>query len=230
MSSLPELAADLEFRDAAVAAEIGRVRGLADGARTIAGRVEEIARLLEGAPAEHAGIDRSEAGAQAGLRVAETELSTADALVARLEAAGRTGQDLANARRDLAHVHEVARDADARVERLALRRADLAETERAAQAEIPVLVARAQAIAGRLVEVPRVSVSGRVPPEPTLPGLIDWAARVHVALLVVRGQLDVERDRLVREANEFGSVVLGEELAGSSVQLVGKRVRTVLAG
>jgi len=36
---------------------------------------------------------------------------------------------------------------------------------------------------------------------------------VHVALLVVRGQLDVERDRLVREANELGSVVLGEELA-----------------
>ena len=100
---------------------------------------------------------------------------------------------------------------------------------RAASAEIPELIAQAQALARQLADIPLVSTSGRLLPEPTLAGIVEWAARVHVALLVVRGQLDVERDRLVREANELGSVVLGEELAGSSVELVGRRVRTALA-
>ncbi|MEP6893163.1 MAG: hypothetical protein ABI927_05220 [Gaiellaceae bacterium] len=230
MSSVLELAADLELRDAAVAAEIGRVSRLADDAKAIGAGAEAIGALLDGLPAECVGADRSEADARAGCSTAEAELATAEALVARREAAGRTGQDLASARRDLIRAQEAAHDAAARLRRAALRQAVLADSERAARAKLPELVAQARSVAGELADVPRVSSSGRVKPETTLAGLVGWAVRVQTALLVVRGQLDVECDRLVREANELGSLVLGEQLGGSSVELVGKRVRAVLAG
>ena len=230
MTSLLELAADLERRDAAAAAEIDRVGRLAVGAKEIAARAEAIGALVDSAPAEHAAMDRAEAEAMALCRAADADLAAAAEVVAKLEAAGRTGHDLAGARRDLGRAQEAARDAGARADRIACTRATLAESERAARADVPNLVAQARAIARELAELQRVSASGRALPEASVDGLVDWASRVHVALLVVRGQLDVERDRLVREANELGSVVLGEELAGNSVELVGRRVRKVLAG
>ena len=229
VTSLLELAADLERRDVAVADEIDRVGRLADGAKEIAARAEAIGALLGSAPAEHAAMDRAEAEALARRGIADADLAAAAAAVARLEAAGRKGHDVADAQRDLGHAQVAARDVSARVDRITCTRATLVKSERAARADISKLIAEAQAIAGQLADLPRVSASGRVSPDSTLDGLSEWAARVHVALLVVRGQLDVERDRLVREANELGSVVLGEELAGNSVEQVGRQVRTVLA-
>ena len=230
MTSLLELAADLERRDAAVAAEIDRVGRLAQRAKEVAARADAIRALLESAPAEQAAADRAHADALELRRTADADLVAAEAVVARLAAAGRGGQDVAGARRDLDHAQEAVRDAGARIDRIACTLAALAKAERAARADVPNLVAEARGIAGELADLPRVSASGRGSPEPTLDGLVEWAARVHTALLVVRGQLDVERDRLVREANELGSVVLGEPLAGNSVELVGRRVRTMLAG
>jgi hypothetical protein len=230
VTSLLDLTADLERRDAVVAAEIDHVARLAAGAREIAARAEAIGALLDSAPSEHAALDRAEAEALVLRYVAEADLATASAVVAKLEAAGRDGHDVAEARRDLGHAEVAARDAVARVERIACTRATLVKSEHAAKADLPTLVAEAQAVAGRLAELSRVSASGRAVPEPSLAGLVEWAARIHAALVVVRGQLELERDRLVREANELGSVVLGEPLAGNSVALVGRRVRTVLAG
>ena len=226
MTSLLELAADLERRDVAVATEIDRASTLADGAKEIASRAQAIGALLDNAPTEHAAMDRAEAEALALRSVADADCAAA---VAKLEAAGQKGHDVADAQRDLGHAQVAARDAAARVDRIICTRATLVRSERAARADISNLIAEAQAIAGQLADLPRVSASGRVSPESTLDGLVEWAARVHAALLVVRGQLDVERDRLVREANELGSVVLGEELAGNSVEQVGRQVRTVLA-
>jgi hypothetical protein len=44
----------------------------------------------------------------------------------------------------------------------------------------------------------------------------------------VRGQREQERERLVREANELGGSALGEQLAGSSVALVRRRLEEAL--
>ena len=230
MTSPLELAADLERRDAAVAAEIDRVVGLADGAKAIGSRAAATRALLASAPAEHAALDRAEAEALDLRRAVDADLAAAAAAVATLEAAGRKGQEVADAQRDLGHAQVAARDAVARVDRIAYARQTLLRSERAVRADVPNLVAEAEAVAGRLAELSRVSASGRALPGSSEDELVGWAARVHAALLVVRGQLDVKRDRLVREANELGSVVLGEELAGSSVELVGRRVRTMLAG
>jgi hypothetical protein len=221
---LLELAAELELRDAAVAAQIERVARLADGAKEIAARADAIAALLANAPAEYAAMDRAEAEAFAQRRAADVDLAAA---VANLETASRGG---AETQRDLGHAQDAVRDATARVDRIACTRATLVKSEGAARADVQNLVTQAEDIAGQLAELSRVSESGRTLPEPTLDGLHAWATRVRAALVVVRGQLDVERDRLVREANELGSVVLGEPLAGNSVELVGRRVRTMLAG
>jgi chromosome segregation ATPase len=230
VTSLLDLTADLERRDAVLAAEIDSVSKLADGAKEISARAEAIDALLESSPAEHASLDRAEAEALALRELAEADLAAASALVSRLAATGRDAHAVAEARRDLEHAEVAARDAVARVERIVCMRAALVKSEHAAKSDLPNLVAEALALAGRLAELSRVSASGRAVPEQSLGGLVEWAARVHAALVVVRGQLDVERDRLVREANELGSVVLGEPLAGNSVALVGRRVRTVLAG
>ena len=224
MTSLLELAADLERRDSAVAAEIDRVARLADGAKEIAARADAIGVLLGSAPTEHAAMDRAEAEAFAQRRAVDVDLAAA---VANMKTAGR---GVVEAQRDLGHAQDAVRDAVARVDRIACTRATLVKSEGVARADIPNLGVDAKEIAARLAELSRVSESGRALPEPTLDGLHTWAARVRAALVVVRGQLDLERDRLVREANELGSVVLGEQLAGSSVELVGQRVRTMLAG
>ena len=85
MTSLLELAADLERRDAAIAAEIDRVGRLADGAKEIAARADAIGALLANAPAEHAAMNRAEAGALDLRQVAEHDFKLAAAAVARLD-------------------------------------------------------------------------------------------------------------------------------------------------
>jgi hypothetical protein len=63
--------------------------------------------------------------------------------------------------------------------------------------------------------VPRVSDAGGADPGASLDDLVEWGARVHAALFVVRGGLELERERVVREANELGAAVLGEPVAAS---------------
>ncbi len=76
----------------------------------------------------------------------------------------------------------------------------------------------------------RVSASGRDVPGDTLGELPGWAARVRAALFVVRGQLEGERERVVREANELGASVLGDPVTGASVALVRRRLEQTLGG
>ena len=70
----------------------------------------------------------------------------------------------------------------------------------------------------------RVSDSGRTPPGETLPELAAWADRVGAALLVVRGGLVAERERLLREAGELAAAALGEPLYGASVSMLRRRL------
>jgi hypothetical protein len=51
---------------------------------------------------------------------------------------------------------------------------------------------------------------------------------VHAALFVVKGGLETERERVVREAGELGAAVLEEPPVGASVSLVRRRVEDAL--
>jgi hypothetical protein len=56
-----------------------------------------------------------------------------------------------------------------------------------------------------------------------LADLAAWGDRVQTALLVVRGGLVAERERLLREAGELAAA-LGEPLPGASVASVRRRL------
>jgi hypothetical protein len=60
--------------------------------------------------------------------------------------------------------------------------------------------------------------AGRVPDVPPFDGsVIEWAARAHADLFVAAGQIDVQRERVIREANELASMLLGEQTYGATV-------------
>jgi chromosome segregation ATPase len=48
--------------------------------------------------------------------------------------------------------------------------------------------------------------------------LVEWASQAHAALFVAAGQIDVERERVIREANELASMLLGEPTYGSTIK------------
>jgi len=122
------------------------------------------------------------------------------------------------------HSREVAADAAAHIERVADSQRRLLGDEQAARGEATLLAREAADTATAVSELPRVSDTGRTQPGETLAELAAWADRVGAALLVVRGGLVGERERLLREAGELATAALGEPLYGASVSMVRRRL------
>jgi hypothetical protein len=80
--------------------------------------------------------------------------------------------------------------------------------------ELPEVEARAASLAN---EIP-----GADPPGPD--GLVEWASRTHAAIFVAMGQVDVRRERAIREANELATSLLGEPTYGSTPEQALARV------
>ena len=74
--------------------------------------------------------------------------------------------------------------------------------------------------------VPRATNSAE--PGATLDDIEEWGARVRSALFVARGTLETERERIVIEANALGTAVLGENLGGTSVAVIRRRLEESL--
>jgi chromosome segregation ATPase len=223
------LAAEIERRDAEVAATLENVIDLSGRADEIRARGERLHRFLDGAPAELAAIDRVEAQARDALAAAVEALAAAERRIAAVVAGRRVSSDARlEAEHELERSREIADEAATRLERLGRERVAQVEAEAAARAAASALSSEASDVVLRIRHVPRVSQSGREGPARGLAGLSDWAGRVHAALFVVRGQLEGERDRLVREANELGGSVFGEQLAGATIALVRRRLEEAL--
>jgi chromosome segregation ATPase len=199
-------------RDTELATRAGQVRELDAQVAVIRTRAEAIDGFFVSYPDEE--TQRRETAATAEneltrrrdeLAVAERELATARDPESRERAASAVTRA-----RDHVHVAEV---------RLDRARAAAAELEREASdltVEVPQLEARARAIAAR--------VDG-VPPAPTgVRELVEWASRAHAELFVAAGQLDAQRDRVIREANELATMLLGEPTYGSTVAQLAERV------
>src|SRR6478752_8371180 len=114
---------------------------------------------------------------------------------------------------------ELARRAVARAEdhlsvaEIALGRAstDAAQLEREAadwQRELPLLEDRARQLSADLRDVEA--------PGSGAPALIAWASHAHASLFVAVRQLEAERERVIREANELASALVGEPTYGST--------------
>jgi chromosome segregation ATPase len=214
------LAADIERRDGDVAAALGLVAHLSRRAEDIRVRCEELQLFLDSVPGELARLERSEAEARDAAATAAAALAEIEK-----EAVAHRTDDVEQA---LESARRTATESAARHRHVVDEQAALRETETLSRSEIAELVRQAVEVAHRIEYVPTVSQSGREPPGETLAELAEWGRRVHAALFVVRGQLEAERDRLIREANELAGAVLGEQLAGSSVALVRRRLEEAL--
>jgi len=224
-------AAELQRRDDAVAEAIASVGDLLARANVVRARATGIREALVALPTELASVDETEAEARRREELARVDLAEAERRLEDATRSRRAGEDaVAQARREVTRAREGLADAGARVRRVLAQREALVDSGRVLQAEAEGLAVVARDIAARIRQTPRVSESGREEPGTTLPELEEWGARVHAALFVVRGGLEGERERIVVEANTLGAAVLGEQLAGSSVTLVRKRLEGHLQG
>jgi len=87
-------------------------------------------------------------------------------------------------------------------------------------AELERLAAHARAIAAELGDAPAPGDGPRA--------LVEWASRTRAAIFVAAGSIDTQRERVIREANELGSLLLGEPTYGSTVAQVRARVDATL--
>jgi chromosome segregation ATPase len=191
LRGLADLDAELSERAAALRERDGRIAA-------IRGRAEAIDAFFAAYPEE-------EGRRSAELREAQEEIA-------------HRREELADAERRLAEVqddearihaeHTVARALDhITVAESRSQRAEFAydALERDASArphELNELEARARAIP----DVPPLGSS-----------LVEWASHAHAELFVAAGQIDVQRERVIREANELATMLLGEPAYGATV-------------
>ena len=202
----------LARRDEHLAAEAERLRELD-------GQVAAVRTAAEAVDAFFAAYPEEEARRRSAVSDAEGELERrrAQLRAAEGELAAAADED---ARAHAEHAVERGRDhvavAEAALERA---RAAAQELERDA-ARLPTDVPRLEQKAGAIAdEVPHV------PPAPTGPrALVDWASHAHAQLFVAAGQLDAQRERVIREANELASMLLGEPTYGSTVAQLAERI------
>ena len=182
---------ELELRDAASAAAIEAAAAVERSLEELRARAASTAELLARLPGERERAERARSEAAAEL----------DAARAGLDAAGAEDADAARAALGLAERRlEDAEGAAAAVEREA----------GAAEAERGCVDADALAAAERLGRLERVHEVE--PPRPGLAGALDWTSRARAAVFVVRSGLEQERERIVREAEELGVALLGEQV------------------
>lgn len=207
----------LAERDRELAAALGELRALDEEVEAVRGRAAEIEAFFASYAAEEARRRAETAEAQAELerRLAEQQRSTAE-----VEAA-RDDEERAAAQR------RAARAAD-RVEteqtRLTRARQAVAEFERTAEVlpgELAELEVRARRVSQAVPEVPS-SPSG--PRE-----LVEWASQARARLFVTAGRLETERERVIREATELGTALLGEPVYGATAEQVQQRVEATAA-
>ena len=184
--------------DAELAESASTLRELDGTVATIRGRAEAIDAFFAAYP-------EAETNRGAELKEAQEEL------LRRRDELAAAQRTLAEAHEDEARIHAehaVARALDhiaVAEDRLARARSAHDELERDAAAlprELDELEVRARAIPG----VPRFGSS-----------LIEWASHAHAELFVAAGQIDVQRERVIRESNELASMLLGEPTYGATV-------------
>jgi small-conductance mechanosensitive channel len=214
---------ELEQADAEVAATLAELDELAGEVEEVRARALTLDRQLARLPAARERLEAAAAAADRAVAARRAELEAAE----RLEAEAREGGEdrgRATAR------HAVVRAADAlgMAERAAAgARGELDRTLReaeAAQAETPVLLARAERLAHQLGSRPRLAAEAGASPPGDLSGLGEWASAARAALFVARGSLASERDAVIRQANELGALVLGETITASSTADVARRI------
>jgi hypothetical protein len=195
---------DLSGRDAALTARAAEFRTRDAEVAELRRRAEAIDAFLATFAQEHERRRTAVAAALGELAGRHDELKQAEAELARSrdEDARFHGQHAVNR----AHDH------------IAIATKNLARAETV----VAELQRDAATVPDELAELERRSgagVSGAL-------ALIDWASREHAELFVAAGQIDAQRELVIREANELASMLLGEPTFGTTVAQALARVES----
>ena len=214
---------DLECEDERISGEIASLDSLASEAEILRLRVLDVVSFLERLPDERERfgeeidhLDRDMAAALTAHEQARVELAVAERddnderLAAALRFERRAG--------DLVSVVE-RKSAQARAEEKAFER-----TATKVESEVPGFTKWAARLAEDLSGRSRISSELAIDSPSQLADVAPWSERARAAILVARAGLATERDSIVRQANEVGSVILGEPLGTSSTSVVRNRV------
>jgi chromosome segregation ATPase len=194
----------LANRDAELAAQAARLRELDASVAELRAAAEAVDLFFARYPAEDTA--RREA-----VHAAESELED------RRDQLREAESTLAEASDDVAHSHaqhavDRARDhitvADAALARARAAHDELEREAAALPSRVPDLEEQAAAIAAEVPDIP--------PPGEGPRALAEWASRTHAELFVAAGQIDTQRERMIREANELASMLTGEPTYGST--------------
>jgi hypothetical protein len=221
------LVRELERADEEVAALLTELDELFARVETLRRRALELEAFFARLPAERTAAGRA---VQETQRAAAEADETAARAAAELGAAEASGKDerIAAARR-----FEIrARDAASTAARLAseARAAAASLEERAAgsEQEAAGLGEEARELAAALRERPGLATEAGLDLGAGLAGVSKWAAQARAALLVARTALAADRDAVIRQANELGSLVLGEPLGATAAAAVARRLEREL--
>ena len=224
-SELVSLAAELERRDAGIARELDALADVGERAGAVRTRAAELRSALERLPDELAELTRRVESSTAEANAARQELAHAVERLEALTRARRRKQDeLDRAEREETTARQLLADAETEVARVRQQTEALCASEPDLRQETATLVHDAEGIAAELARLPRISEAEDLGPGETLEALEQWALLVRSAVLVARGTLEAERERIVVEANELAAAALGESLGASSVALVRRRL------
>jgi chromosome segregation ATPase len=199
-----------------------RDRELADGAdrlRALDGQVAAVRARAEAIDRFFAAYPEEERRRRAELHAAESELERRRAQYAEAQRELESARDAEageRARHAVVRAEDHVSVATAARERAAASAAELERDASAFPEEVQRLEDRARAVA---------TESGDVPPTPKgVRELVAWASHAHAELFVAIRQLEGERERLIREANELATNLLGEPTYGSTVAQLAERV------
>jgi chromosome segregation ATPase len=214
---------ELEDTDEKLSAAEADLDELAAEVELVRLRAAELGEFLARVPAEQERLDaqRTEAELQAAPALQAREKADQSLAVAEQ---GRSGEAVAEARRAVVRARDALRMADRRVSELDEESAKLEDAAADAIREAAELEARARHLAAAFREHPRLIEQAASDPPPGLAGVVEWGSAARAALFVARGGLGFEREAVIRQANELGSVLLGDPLLATRPATVRRRV------
>jgi chromosome segregation ATPase len=194
----------LATRDAELASQAARLRELDV-------RVAELRAAAEGIDLFFARYPAEDTARREAVRDAEAELGR------RRDQLREAESGLAESSDDVARSH-AQHTVDRALDHIAVAEVALARTRRlhdelereaaVLPSSVPDLEQQATAIAAGVPDLPTPGKGPRA--------LVDWASQAHAELFVAAGQIDTQRERMIREANELASMLTGEPTYGST--------------
>jgi hypothetical protein len=204
----------LNRRDEALAASAARLLELEAAVVRVRERAEAIERFFAAYPDEEARLRAAIDAASAALEGRREELAMAESELA----AAHTDDAREHAERAVARAVDHVSLAESALVRARSEHKAFERNAAELPAELTALETEARGVAA-------ASHLAEPPPSAEPRGLANWASRARAELFVALSQIDTQRERVIREANELASMLLGEATYGSTVAQALERVQ-----